>query len=103
MAKEIKTLAVRLDAELHARLTILARLAAMPVADLVRWAVEDKLAAMASDPEIADRAEELRQAIEREAAEQRDALTGLFAPPSAPDPSGEPKSPGRSAKRPTTT
>lgn len=78
-ARATKTLAIRLEPELHARLSMLAKLAGMSVTELIRTAIENKLADLASDPQIVDRAEDLRAAIERNAAEQRDALSDLLA------------------------
>jgi hypothetical protein len=83
---ERRTLAIRLEPELHAQLTLVARLAAMSVTDLIRWAIQDKLTAMLADPEIHDRAEDLKSTIEQEAKLQADALSSLFdaSQPKAP-------------------
>jgi predicted DNA-binding protein len=93
MSKDIRTLAIRLEPELHARLTMLAKLAAMSVADLIRSAIEDKLKDLAADPEITDRAKDLSEAIEREAAEQREALSALIKPAD-----GAPPSPAKASR-----
>lgn len=87
MSKDIKTLAIRLDTELHARLTIVARLKGDSVTDLIRQAVEARLDELASDPTLAAKAEELQAEIEREANEQRDALSTLFKAPATGRPS----------------
>lgn len=78
MSKEIKTLAVRLEPEQHARLTILAKLADTTVADLIRGAIEERLAKLAADPAVAAKAEAAATAIQADAAEQQAALQGLF-------------------------
>lgn len=89
MSRDTKTLAIRLDPELHARLTMLAKLSAMSVTELIRVAIEAKLTDMASDPEIVDRAEDLRAAIARDATQQRDALDGLFSTDKAKQPASK--------------
>lgn len=74
----MKTLAIRLEDEQHARLTILAKLSEESVTDVIRTAIDDHLAKLAADPEVSAKAEGLTAAIEREAAEQRDAIAALF-------------------------
>lgn len=74
----MKTLAIRLEDEQHARLSILARLAGVTVTETIRQAIEARLEAMAADPELSARAASLAADIEREATEQREALTGMF-------------------------
>lgn len=75
----MKTLAVRLEDEQHARLSLLARLTGSTVADIIRDSVEERLAALANDPDLAAKAKALVEEIDREAAEQRDALASLLA------------------------
>ncbi len=75
----MKTLAVRLEDEQHARLTILSKLAEMNVTDTIRGAIEDRLTKMSNDPQISAKAEALAAEIDREAAEQRAAIAGLFS------------------------
>lgn len=74
----MKTLAIRLDDELHARLSILAKLSGASVVDTIRAALDVHLAKLAEDPEISAKAEALASEIDREAAEQRDALSAMF-------------------------
>lgn len=78
MSKDVKTLAIRLDVEMHARLTLLARLCGDSVTDLIRQAVEGRLDELASDPGLVAKAKQLQDEIEREANEQQDALSALF-------------------------
>lgn len=80
----MKTLAIRLEDEQHARLSILARLSGDTVTEVIRAAIERQLDTMAASPELSAKANQLTAAIEREAAEQRDAIAALFGPtPSA--------------------
>ncbi|QGH68679.1 DNA-binding protein [Pseudactinotalea sp. HY158] len=75
----MKTLAIRLEDEQHARLTILAKLAGISVTNAIRQAIENTITELANDPEIAGRANDLQAAITREADEQRAAITALLS------------------------
>jgi predicted DNA-binding protein len=76
--KVVKTLAIRLDDEQHTRLGILSKLSSASVTDTIRTAIERHLDALAADPTITAKAHELTDAIEKEAAEQRDAIAALL-------------------------
>lgn len=82
----VKTLAIRLDEELHARITILARLANLSVTDTIRDAIEKHAEVMATDPAIAAKASALREQIARDAQDQQTAIQALFGTPT-----GQPK------------
>lgn len=93
----MKTLAIRLDDELHARLGMLSKLSGSSVTDTIRGAIEHRLEVLANDPEVTAKAEQLRAEIEQEAAQQRDALTALIgSTKEAPKPATQRG--GRSAK-----
>ena len=74
----MKSLAIRLEDEQHARLVILAKLSEVSLTDTIREAIDTHLAKLASDPTISAKAEALTSEINREAAEQRDAIAALF-------------------------
>ncbi|BBY97316.1 hypothetical protein MFAL_07830 [Mycolicibacterium fallax] len=74
----MKTIAVRLDDELHARIGMLSKLSGMTVTDTIRTAIEKHLDTLANDPAITAKAEELRAEIEKDAELQRQALSALF-------------------------
>lgn len=74
----MKTLAIRLEDDQHARLTILAKLSDESVTDTIRAAIDAHLTKLAADPELSAKAEGFTAAIDREAAEQRDAIKALF-------------------------
>lgn len=76
----MKTLAIRLDDELHARVGLLSKLSGSTVTDTIRTAVEKHLESLASDPTITAKAKELTAEIDKEAALQRQALSALFVP-----------------------
>ena len=74
----MKTLAIRLEDEQHARLTILAKLSDVSVTDAIRQAIEAQIERMAANPEVAAKANDFQDAITREADEQRAAIQALF-------------------------
>ena len=82
----MKTLAIRLDDDLHARLTIVAKLAEVSLTDAIRQAIESHVQTMSAKPDIQAKADALRQDIEREAHEQQGAISQLFGatPPTKP-------------------
>ncbi len=75
----MKTLAIRLDEDLHTRLTMLSKLAGTTVTDTIRTAIEQHLSALARDPQITAKAQELTAEIEKKAAQQRQALAALIS------------------------
>lgn len=79
----MKTLAIRLEDDLHARLTIVAKLAETSVTDVIRRGIETQVQSMSSDPSLRAKADVLRQEIEREAREQQGALQELFSSPAS--------------------
>ncbi|RYB91583.1 DNA-binding protein [Nocardioides glacieisoli] len=80
----MKTLAIRLEDELHARLTILSKVSGQSVTDTIRTALEEHLTGLATQPDIAAKAQALTDEIEREAAEQLSAIKALLGPASKP-------------------
>ncbi|HSX65945.1 hypothetical protein [Nocardioides sp.] len=74
----MKTLAIRLEDEQHARLGMLSKLAGTSVTDTIRTAIEQHLEVLAADPTITAKAQELTEAIEKEAEAQRQALASLL-------------------------
>ena len=75
----MKTLAIRLDDEQHAQLSVLAQLEGTTVTDFIRSAIDAQLQAKRSQPEIAAKAEQVLAEIDAEAANQRSAIATLFA------------------------
>lgn len=86
----MKTLAIRLEDEQHARLTMLAKLSDLTVTDAIRQAIDSYVAVLAATPEVSARAEAARAEIDREAAEQRAALAQLFGTEATPTPGPAP-------------
>jgi predicted DNA-binding protein len=74
---ETKTLAVRLDPALHARLTLLAKLSDRSATEIIRVGIETQLDEMAKLPEIAARAADLQAELARDVEAQQAALAAL--------------------------
>ncbi len=81
----IKTLAVRLNESTRAQLDIIAQLNDRTVTDEIRLAIEAWIEKTKSDPSVLQRAQSVRDEIEREATTKRDAIAAIFdAEKSAP-------------------
>ena len=81
--RKVKTLAIRLDPELHAHLSVIAQLSGSTITDEIRDALSAHVATKASGEDLAGAAAELLEEIERDAADRREALAGLLGQPSA--------------------
>jgi len=97
----MKTMAIRLDDDLHARLTILARLSETTVTDAVREAIEAHVERLAADPTISAKADAMADEIERDARDQRAALAGLFGKGTTGDEAELPSSAARVSRKPS--
>ena len=73
-----KTMGVRLEEDLHARLSFIAQLTESTISDEIRRAIEARVQAAQSDPELVARAEAVRADIEREAQARQQAIAGFF-------------------------
>lgn len=76
--QQLKTLAVRMDQDQHARLQFIAQLSGTSIAEEIRGAIEQRIAAAQSDADLLARAEAARQEIEREAAARAAAIAGFI-------------------------
>lgn len=95
----MKTLAIRLDDEQHAQLTVLAQLEEISVTEFIRTAIDAQLQAKRSQPDLAAKAEAVLADINAEAEARRSALTGLFAPPEDSEPAQAPEPTGTTGRR----
>ncbi|WP_454162995.1 DNA-binding protein [Gordonia iterans] len=96
----MKTLAVRLDDELHARVGMLSKLSGNTVTDTIRTAIENHLEVLANDPQITAKAQELTAEIDRDAEMQRQALKDLFGSSTSTSTAAKPTTRGgRSTKK----
>ena len=89
----MKSLAIRLDDELHAQLSVLAQLSGTSLTDEIRQALEAHLKAMRLNPELSKRAKAVSDEIEQEAQARQAAIATLFGTPEQP--SGGPKASGK--------
>jgi len=74
----MKPLAVRLNESTRAQLDIIAQLNDRTVTDEIRLAVDAWIEKTKSDPSVLQRAQAVRDEIEREAATKRDAIASIF-------------------------
>lgn len=74
----MKTLAIKLDDEEHAKLVLVARLAGQTLADELRAAVQNHLEQRLSTGDLAAQAEKVLAEIDEEAASRRQAIEGLL-------------------------
>jgi len=89
----VKTLAIRLEPDTHAQLSLIAQLRGSTITDEIRSAVEAHIASAKSAPELAAQADSVLEEIDREASVRREAIATLFGQ----SPSG--RSRGRKANR----
>ena len=103
----MKTLAIRLEDDLHAQLTVLAQLEELTVTDAIRQAIEEFIESKRHNPELTSRAEAVLADIERDATTRREAIAALFkqseqlALPDSADalPGGDETAGGKSSSR----
>lgn len=78
MTNGLKTVALKVDDELHAQLMAVAQLEGITATELIRDAVVNHLKAKQEDGSLAARAQAVLEDIEREAASKRDAISAMF-------------------------
>ena len=82
--KGYKTLAIRLDDDVHAQLQVIARLRETSIAAEIQQAIEAHLQTKRSDPELSSRAASVLESIENEAKQRQAAIANLFSGSDAP-------------------
>lgn len=82
-----KTLAIRLDDDLHALATAVAQLEGLSLTELIRRSLEAHLESKRSSGELAERAQSVLDQIEADAKLRRDAIAGLLGNGQAAKPS----------------
>ncbi len=87
--KGFKTLAIRLDDDVHAQIQVIARLQDSSIAAEIQQAIAAHLEAKRSDKELGSRAASVLESIEAEAKQRQDAIASLFA--EKPDDADAPK------------
>ena len=84
----VKTLAIRLEPDMHAQLSLIAQLRGSTITDEFRAALVAHIAAAKTAPELASRADNALADIERDATLRREAIASLFAAEEAPTSGG---------------
>lgn len=74
----VKTLAIRLPDELHAQLALVAQLDGISLTDAIRQAIEMLIERKRAEGDLAARAAQALEEIEREATARREAIQALF-------------------------
>jgi predicted DNA-binding protein len=74
----VKTLAIRLEPELHAQLSLISQLRSSTITDEIRTAIEAHIVLAKTAPELAAQADHVLEDIEREAVARREAIATLF-------------------------
>lgn len=97
----VKTLAIRLEPDVHAQLSLIAQLRGRTITDEIKTALETHLATARSAPELAAQADHVLEDIEREATARRDAIATLFGvttPAEPPSPDDDTSSSGKTRR-----
>ena len=76
-----KTLAVRVEEDLHTQLRFIAQLSGSSIAEEIRIAIQQRIATAQDDPQLIERAQQAREKIEREAAARAAAIAGFIGRP----------------------
>ncbi len=87
-AKGYKTLAIRLEDDVHAQLTMLAQLGDRPVTEEIREAIEGHIARKRESGELQERVSEVLAEIERDAQAKKSAIEALYHQATSPPPKG---------------
>jgi predicted transcriptional regulator len=95
----VKTLAIRLEDDLHAQLTMVAQLGELTITDAIRQAIDQWIETKRSQPELAARAQSVLDEIENDAAQRRSAIATLFGGSSDSSPAAENQPEGETPQR----
>lgn len=95
----VKTLAIRLEPDLHAQLSLIAQLRGSTITDEIRQAIEAHIALAKTTPELAAQSQAVLDDIEREAIARRAAITTLFGTEQPIEATAEPPAPDAPAPR----
>ena len=74
----VKTLAVRLEPDVHTQLVLIAQLRSSTITDEIRKALAAHIAGIKENTDLASQAESAIAEIDREAAARREAIARLF-------------------------
>lgn len=88
--RRYKTMGVRMDLDLHAKLTFIAQLTGSSLSDEITRAIQARVDTAQADPDLVARAEAVRAEIEREAQARQHAIAGFFGETAINGATGEP-------------
>lgn len=94
----VKTLAIRLEPDLHAQLSLIAQLRSSTITDEIRTAIEAHIALARTAPELAAQAGSVLEDIEREAVARRAAIATLFGSGHGDEAPAQPVTPATSPR-----
>src|SRR5690242_13193720 len=83
-----KTLAIRLEDDVHARLTLVAQVEGLSITDAIRTAIESYIGSKHAESDFASRAAVLLDEIDRQAALRRLQIEELLGKDTQPQPKG---------------
>ena len=93
--QRFKTIAVRVEEDLHTQLQFISDLAGTSLSEEVRTAIQARITSAQDDPKLIARAQEVRQQIEREAAARTAAIAGFMGQTAATSSVEKPKAVAR--------
>lgn len=91
----VKTLAIRLDTDTHAQLSLIAQLRGSTLTDEIRTAIEAHLATARNAPELAAHADQALADIEADMAARKAAISSLFGTDTPTEPQTRTRATGR--------
>ena len=74
----MRTIAIRVEDELHTQLTLLAQLSGRPLVEEIREAIDEHIAKKGADVDLSAQAEAALAEIDKEAATRRQAIESLL-------------------------
>lgn len=95
----VKTLAIRLEPDLHAQLSLIAQLRGSTITDEIRTAIEAHIVFAKTAPELAAQADSVLADIERDASARREAIATLFGTDQSAEAPSTPSGSSRSRRK----
>jgi hypothetical protein len=99
LERQYKTLGIRVDNDLHAKLSFISQLRDSTLSGEIVQAIRDRVEAAQADPELIEKAAEVRAQIEREARARQEAIAGMFGATALAGTNSSPQEPTRRSQR----
>lgn len=77
-AMTLRTIAIRVEPELHTQLTLLAQLSGRPLVEEIREAIDEHIARKGNDVDLTAQAQAALEEIDRDATSRRQAIESLL-------------------------